>query len=260
MSGRIPHVRSKGRRNCVYCELWKEMIFSDIAREELASFHTHIDDYSFGHNATIFDMGTSAQAVYCIRGGAVKMVRRAASGSERIVRVLKKGDLAGLEGAFADSHQHAAIAVGEVRACRIPIDVFLAMAEKHAVLQARLFKKSQAALRESETWLAEFVGSTVPMRTRVARLLLLLRDGDGDRIHRFCLDDMAAMIGSTRETISRAIADFTRQGLLLKDADAPRRYFHGDIAALTQISQEDERTAKTRVDDPPSSVRIGTPA
>jgi CRP-like cAMP-binding protein len=217
------------------------MICSEIGLEDLVTFRSGIENCTFGHHATIFEVGTPVKAVHCIRAGAVKMVRREPSGGERIVRVLKKGDLAGLEPTFTSHHEAAAVAMGEVRACRIPISDFQGVVAKYAALQRRLYEKSQAALRESEIWLAEFVGGALPIRVRVARLLVHLRDGDANRIHRFCLDDMAAIIGSTRETVSRSIAEFTREGLLMKDGDSTDGpHFRGDIEALTMVGREGE--------------------
>lgn len=214
------------------------MVCADVTLDELVAFHAGIEDLSYGNRTTIFDMGTPTNAVYCIRSGAVKMVRRDATGEERIVRVLKKGDVAGLESAFVDRHEYAAIAVGGVLACRIPIAHFRGFIAKHVALQATLLEKSQAALREAEAWLAELVGGTIPSRTRVARLLLRLREGDGDRIYRFSLEDMAAILGCTPETVSRAISELVRKGYLVKQgADISSRHFRGDIAALMALAR-----------------------
>lgn len=215
------------------------MVCSDVTLDDLVDFHAGIDDFDYGHGATIFHMGAPTEAVYCIRAGAVKMVRYDPAGNEHIVRVLKVGDVAGFESAFADRYEHAAIAVGEVRACRIPITYFRRFVSQHSALQTRLLQKSQEALREAEAWLSELVGGTTPARTRMARLLLRLRVGSGDRIHRFSVDDMAAIIGSTPETVSRVVSEFVRAGFLVKGGSgAASRHFRGDIAALEKISQE----------------------
>jgi CRP/FNR family transcriptional regulator len=68
--------------------------------------------------------------VYCVRGGAVKMVHIEPSGVARIVRVLKLGDVAGLESVFREKYDYSAIAVDTVRACRIPDDAISASSSK----------------------------------------------------------------------------------------------------------------------------------
>jgi CRP/FNR family transcriptional regulator, anaerobic regulatory protein len=243
MSKQTPQVRCKGRSNCIACALRQDMVCSDVSLDDLVDFHAGIDDFDFGHDAALFNMETSTEAVYCIRAGAVKLMRRDLPGSERIVRVLKQGDVAGLESAFADQYEHTAIAVGEVRACRIPIAYFRQFIASHPGLQVRLLEKSQAALRETETWLTQLVSATVPPRMRMARLLLRLRVGEGDRIQRFSISDMGAIICCAPETVSRVISEFVRQGLLTKGGSInTSRHFRGDIAALEQISQESQAT------------------
>ena len=231
-------IRCQGRSNCFACALRQDMVCSDVTLDDLVDFHAGINDFDYSSGATLFGINTPTEAVYCIRAGAVKMVRFEPSGNERIVRVLKLGDVAGLESAFNEHYHSAAIAVGEVRACRIPITYFRRFVATHGSLQARLFEKSQAALQETEAWLAQLVGGTTPARTRIARLLLRLRIGDGERIHRFSVDDMAAIIGNTPETVSRAISEFVRLGLLVKAGGGSSRYFRGDIAALEKVALE----------------------
>jgi CRP-like cAMP-binding protein len=239
MTKHPPQTRNQGRSNCFACELRQDMVCSDVTLEDLVDFHAGIGDFDYGNGAALFDMGQPTEAVYCIRTGAVKMVTVDPAGGERIVRVLKTGDVAGLESAFAPTYGLSAVAVGEVRACRIPIAYFRHFVSKHAGLQVRLFEKSQAALREAETWLAQLVGGTTPVRTRLARLMLRLRVGADDRIHRFSVDDMAAIIGSTPESVSRIVSELVRKGVLVKGGSgAASRHFRGDIAALEKISQE----------------------
>ena len=177
--------------------------------------------------------------MYCVRGGAVKMVHHEPSGLARIVRVLKLGDVAGLESVFREKYNYSAIAVDTVRACRIPMSYFRKFIESHGDLQMRLIRSSQAALDEAENWLAQIVGGTTPARTRMARLLLKLRTGNSDRIIRFSGEDMAAILGITFETVSRVTSEFGRLGILQKVYGGKNNsYFRGDIAALEKIALE----------------------
>jgi CRP-like cAMP-binding protein len=154
--------------------------------------------------------------------------------------VLKKGDVAGIESAFGDHYEHTAIAVGDVRACRVPISHFRNFVSTHGSLQMRLLQTSQATLRETESWLSELTAGNLPARTRMARLLLRLRVTDGeDRIHRFGVEDMAAILGIAAETVSRVVSDLVREGILVKGGKSfATRYFRGDIPALEKIALE----------------------
>lgn len=233
-----PQIRCQGRSNCNSCALRRDMVCSDVSLESLVDFHAGIDDFDFEPGATIFTLGTEADAVYCIRGGAVKMVHLEPSGTVRIVRVLKVGDVAGLESTFRRHYDYSALAIDRVRACRIPMPYFHKFIGSHPELQMRLMERSQAALSEAENWLAQMVGGSIPARVRVARLLLKLWTGNGDRILRFTGEDMASILGITFETVSRITSEFARMGILHKVPGKEKRYFRGDIAALEKIAHE----------------------
>lgn len=235
-----PTIRCQGRSNCFDCTLRHEMVCSEVTLDELIDFHTGIEDFDYGHGAALFNMGAPTEGVYCIRHGAVKMVKYDPAGGQRIIRVLRKGDVAGIESAFGERYEHTAVAVGDVRACRVPIDYFRSFVAKHGNLQMRLLQTSQATLRETESWLSELTVGNLPARTRMARLLLRLRvTDDGERIHRFGVEDMAAILGIAAETVSRVISDFVREGILVKGGKSfATRYFRGDLPALEKISRE----------------------
>jgi CRP-like cAMP-binding protein len=199
------HRSCQGRSNCNACALRREMVCGDVSLDDLIDFHAGIDDFDFAPGTTLFAMETPADAVYCIRGGAVKMVHYEPSGVVRIVRVLKTGDVAGLEATFRERHEYSAIAVGTVRACRIPMPYFHKFIESHGSLQMRLMETSQAALSEAQN-----TG-----------------------------EDMAAILGITFETVSRLVSEFKRLGILQYIYGSKgTKYFRGDIAALEKIAQE----------------------
>lgn len=234
---RVVNPPKRKRSNCMACGLRDIMICSDVRVEELADFHTWIDDLTVSSGNTLFSADTPVDGIYCIRSGMIKLIRFSSSGAQRIVRIVKRGDVAGLEAVFSQFHEHTAVAVGPVTACRIPLANFKRMIEANPSLQSRLLEKSQQALREAETWLSELAGGSAQARERMARLLLRVREGKSNRIYRFSLEDIGAMLGITIETASRILSDFTRQGVLTKHSSGnERRYFGADIAALEKIA------------------------
>jgi CRP/FNR family transcriptional regulator len=253
MAKRVSEPKKQGRSNCNACNLRHVMVCSDVTVDELADFHTWIDDLTIPAGGVLFNMNEPADGVYCIRAGMVKLVKYSNTGAQRIVRIVKRSDVAGIEGIFSPAFEHTAVAVGEVVACRIPLANFRRMIESNPSLQHRLLEKSQQALREAETWLSELAGGSAQARERMARLLLRLRDGSTDRIHRFNLEDVGAMLGITIETASRVLADFTRQGLLTKrNAETSMRYYSADIQRLEKIAAGDNGDAAVAASGAPA--------
>lgn len=234
-------ITCKGRSNCFACDLRHTMVCSDVSLEDLVAFHIPIDDLVYPVGSVLYQAGEAASAVHCVRLGAIKLVKTDASGDQRIVRILKKNDVAGMESLFSGVNQHTAIALTEVHTCRIPMTHFHQFIAEHPALQMRLLEKSQETLREVDGWLSDLVSNTIPARVRTARLLLRLRVGDTDRIHRLPLADLAAILGLTQETVSRTLSDLIREEVLVRVGKGmASRHLRGDIAALTAIAQRDD--------------------
>ena len=235
-----------GRSNCFTCSLRSTMVCADVSLEDLAAFHIPIDDMAFEAGATIFNMADQANAVYCVRQGAIKLLRYDVSGNQRIVRFLKKGDVVGLDSVFANEQQHTAIALTPTQLCRIPMSHFKDFIAKHPGLQLRLLEKTQEALRETDSWLSELVSNTVPAKVRLARLLLQLRIGDSNRVHRLSLADFGGILGITPETVSRLLTEMGDAGILVKTGHGLNgRNYQADIPALTAISLDPSRARQS---------------
>ena len=150
--------------------------------------------------------------------------------------MLKAGDVAGLEALLAGSYSHTVVTVGRVHACRVPLPAIEQLCLEQPSFQWNLMKKLQAALRETEQWLVDLASAGVSARVRMARLLLLLRDGESDSVYNFTREELGLMLGITLETASRIIAAFLRDQLLRKN-EAGNRYYDADIAGLEKIAQ-----------------------
>ena len=100
--------------------------------------------------------------------------------------------------------------------------------------------------RETDSWLSELVSNTVPAKVRLARLLLQLRIGDSDRVHRLSLADFGGILGITPETVSRLLSELGDSEILIKAGRGEHgRNYRADIPALTAISQDVGRARQT---------------
>jgi len=229
-----PEISSHGK--CFACEL----LLADVSPEQRAEFDTMVHDYDFDHASVLYRATTPVAAVYFIQKGAVKLVQTAPDGDQRVIRVLRIGDVAGIESIFSPDYEHTAFALGDVSVCGIPVTCFRKFAAGSGRTQMWLLQKSLMALKEAESWLSQLVCSSTPARMRMARLMLRLRVDEGDFIHRLAIKEMGAIIGLAPETVCRIISDFSRQGIVAKDDSGSvfsQRYFRGNIQALEKISQ-----------------------
>jgi CRP-like cAMP-binding protein len=222
--------------DCLACDGRENSFFAGLPPDALATLHVEVDNTGIPPGKILYRPGGKAEHLWVLRTGVVKLIASSWEGEARIVRILKPGDVAGIEGLLAGSYVHTAMTVGIVHACRMPIRAIRRICLEHAGFQWSLMQKWQAALRETEQWLVDMTSTGATARVRMARLLLRLRDGESNRIHDFSREDLGLMLGVTVETASRIIAAFLRERLLVK-REVGQRFYDADVVRLEMIAQ-----------------------
>ena len=110
----------QGTADCRNCGIRDTVLFADLTEQDFNQIHTPIDDLAFASDAVLYTEGAPAVGVFSLRKGMVKLLRSTADGRERIVRVLRPGDVLGLEALATAHYDTEAVAMTEVHACRIP--------------------------------------------------------------------------------------------------------------------------------------------
>ena len=213
----------QGTSDCRSCGIRDMVLFADLNEQDFGQIHTPIDDLEYAADAVLFTEGQSAIGVYTLRKGMVKLVRSTADGRARIVRVLRPGDVIGLEALATAHYDTEAVAMVPTSVCRIPLSVLHHLSANSPRLHVRLMQKWQHALKDADDWLAELnFGSA---RQRVAGLALKMRDADDARMTSFfAREDMGAMLDLKLETVSREISALVRDGLIRPVDKSGRRY------------------------------------
>jgi len=240
MTRSAPPVRRRVSRDAFDCELCRELLDASVSLGHGADFDTGIHDCEYEHANHLYRATTPVDAVYSILSGTVKVVRTGSAGEQRIVRVLRSGDVAEVESISSLAFEHTAIAAGRVRACRIPIAWFRRGVAGPGRMQLLLLQQSLAALKEAETWFSQLTARAIPVCTRTAQLLLHLRVDAADRILRLSVGEMGAILNIRPETVSRVLSDFGRRGIVAKERGSvtDQLYFRGNIVALEKLAQE----------------------
>ncbi len=200
-----------GVADCKNCSIRHAVLFAGLHEADFDEFHRPIDQLQFPAGATLYNAGDDATAMFTIRAGLVKLTQYLPDGSERIVRLMRKTDLVGLEAMTAPAYDHTAIALQATEVCRLPVD----LVKRFSAIRPALFHEIMARwhhdLARADRWITDF--STGPARDRVVRLLLWLAEPGGEeRCDLFSREEMGAVLGLTTETVSRIMADLKRQG------------------------------------------------
>ena len=215
MIGRTTGALWQGAPQCAYCMIRDLGLFSNVEQETIALFEQEIARITFPAGTTLYFAGDPGDAVMTLRAGAVKLVHPSEDGRDRIVRLLRTGDVLGLEALVGEAYQHIAVALRDSHVCRIPRHTLARVAERAPQVNQRIMHQWQQLVAQADEWLAFLAAG--PARCRVARLLLYLAEPAGGEQTRCLLpgrEDMASMLGITVETASRIVADLRRQGVV----------------------------------------------
>lgn len=222
-----------GAANCRDCVLRTSVLFAGLQEPDFERIHDPIDQFTLKPGGYLYHAGDAGDALFTVRGGALKLVQYLPDGSQRIVRLAQPADVLGLEAILNTTYQHDAVALQVTDVCRYPARLVRDLSRDNPALHHELMLRWQRALSEADAWLTEL--STGSARQRVARLLLrLAHDHDSGDCHLFSREDMGAMLGVTTETASRTIAEFKRQRLLVETASSR---FQLDLPNLRRVAE-----------------------
>jgi len=202
-----------GAEKCQLCPIRDLVLFADLKQDDFHLLHLPINEFEVEAGAILYEQKDKIDFVYTIRSGLVKLVRYLPNGSNRIIRLLRQGDLAGIEALNGSAYLHHAIAIQNTSVCRIPVKNIEYLNNKTGHLYAQLTARWQKVQSDADIWLADLtMGSS---KYRVAKLLIYLASNKVDEA--FFLptrEDIGALLAITPETASRIIAEFKRAGML----------------------------------------------
>lgn len=167
---------------------------------------------------TIFRQNDDGTSFYIIESGAVKVQRASSEGKEVILAMLRPGDFFG-ELALFDGAPRSADAVAKVATVLLVLDRadFLAFVESHPSTAMRLLATLSRRLRRTDQLVQD--AAFLDVSARLARVLLTLSEDRGDdALASLTQSELAAMVGTTRESVNRWLRSFQRRGLIEYDS------------------------------------------
>lgn len=207
-------------------------IFAGLTHEQQLAVASFADPVHLEKDETLYGPMDRVSRLFVLHTGRVKIIRTSASGREHLVRVVEPGEAVG-EHAFLTGSRpdHAVVASVPSQICTF--------AHQHLTgLVQRFPEISMAMLRSLSDWLAmsdrRVAMSKVDVTVRLAEYLLSLpgffdaATGASTVALPMPKRDVAALLDTTPESLSRALAKLSGQGLiqakastvLLQDVDA----------------------------------------
>ncbi len=170
----------------------------------------------------VYSPGDRNDRIYVVDSGRIKIVRTSAGGSESIVGIRNPGDLFGelswMTGGTTRTTSAVALDPGDV--CRITASAFEQRLRADAVLASSFSRGCARQLAALERELTELAGKSVPGRLVDVLGRLAAEHGvhgpDGSLHIGLSLthQDLADLIGTSRETITKELSVLADVGLL----------------------------------------------
>jgi CRP/FNR family cyclic AMP-dependent transcriptional regulator len=206
--------------SCITCPHREERLFCDLSPEGVKHLASITSPATYPKGAMLFVEGQQSRGVFVLCTGRVKLSTSSADGKTLILRVAEAGDVLGLAGTLSGkSYELTAEVLEPAQTNFIDRTSFLDF----------LRVRGEAALRVAQLLSETYHAAIAEMRT------IGLSHSAGEKLARFLLDwaadkpeqkgeirskltltheEIAQMVGTSRETVTRLFADFKKRKLI----------------------------------------------
>jgi CRP/FNR family transcriptional regulator, cyclic AMP receptor protein len=215
-------------------------VLEPLSGEELEEFGRRIPDTHVERGQIFYTPEDRSEALFMLKKGRVRLYKPSADGWEFTLAVVEAGTMFGemaltaqrLRGAYAEAMEPSEI-------CVLKSEDVERIVRGNPDVGLRMIRVLSERLRVCESRLEDIGLKEVP--ARLASLVLQLAESEGLMTYegpkiptRYTHRQLATMIGSSRESVTRAFTRLQRRGaVLLKD----RRIYVKDIEALEDTAR-----------------------
>ena len=193
-------------------------LFSDLPAEVLKRIDAVVLERNYKKGESIFLEGEPGEGLHFVRTGRVKIVKTAEDGREHIIKFLKAGEI------FAEvllfnhlPYPAASVAVEDSRVGLIRNEDLEKLILENNALALLLIRSLSQRLLYAQQKIKELALQDVPARTAELLLRLSREQGIRDAAGKPLLElpesrqELAGLMGTSRETLSRTLSDFKRR-------------------------------------------------
>jgi len=206
--------------SCLICPLRHDRIFCDLPIADVQALQAMSSLATYPKGAILFVEGQDPRGVFILCNGKVKLSAGSADGKSLIMRIADAGEIIGLPGTIsARPYELTAEALEPLRANFISRESFLGFLREHGDASLRI-AQILSDIYYATYQEVRYLGLSSSAGEKLARFLLdwnANHGGDSDSLRSVLTlthEEIAEMLGTSRETITRLFADFKRQQLV----------------------------------------------
>ncbi|MFC1869377.1 Crp/Fnr family transcriptional regulator, partial [Thermodesulfobacteriota bacterium] len=197
-------------------------LFKGLPEEQHRDLAMIVVDSIMSRGKSIFSEGDEGTGFYVVLSGRVKIYKLSSEGREQILHIFGEGEVFGEVPVFAGQNFPAnAEAMEESRIFYFPRDSLIELMRKNPSIAMNMLAVLSMRLRRFTLLIDDLSLKEVPGRL-AAHLLYLSEQGEGstDLELNITKGQLASLLGTIPETLSRILSKMTGQGLI--ESDGPR--------------------------------------
>ncbi|MFL6114446.1 MAG: Crp/Fnr family transcriptional regulator [Catenulispora sp.] len=201
-------------------------LFATLDQDAAASLRASMNEIELARGEVLFQEGDPGDSLYVVLRGKIKLGRTSGDGRENLVAVLGPGEMFGELSLFDPGPRSAgATALVDSTLLGLSSDELTPWLAARPDVARALLRAIARRLRRTNDSMSDLVFSDVPGRVAKALLDLSARFGtpaeDGIHVaHDMTQEELAQLVGASRETVNKALADFAGRGWLRLEARA----------------------------------------
>lgn len=203
-------------------------LFHGMSEEQMRMIEQRTVMRELRRREVLYLAGDAGDRIYLLKRGVVKISALQEDGREVILALLRKGEVFGEEAVLEDApRDHMAEAYEDALVCIITRQDFMDMLRSHPEMVFKVTKLIGLRLKTFRTRVEHLLFKGASQRL-ASTLLELARehgiaDAQGTLVPlRLSQQDLANLIGVTRESVNLALSDFRKRGLVVLESRAFR--------------------------------------
>ena len=200
--------------------LKKAPLFAGLEDEAASALAAAMGTIKLNRGEVLFHEGDKEDRLYVVVSGKIKLGRSGSAGRENLLAILGPGQMFGELSLFDPRPRtSSAVAVTDAHLAGLGHDYLRHWLTGRPDVAMHLLRALAQRLRRTNDVMADLVFTDVP--GRVAKALLDLadrfgeeRDGGLEVHHDLTQEELAQLVGASRETVNKALADFSARGWL----------------------------------------------
>lgn len=200
--------------------LSRSPLFRALDEADARALRARVTKVEIGRGDRLFSEGDTGNKLYVILDGKIKLTRAASDGRENLLSVHGPGEMFGELSLFDPRPRTAsATAVTDLQLAALAHADLRYWLTSRPEVSMHLLRALAQRLRRINDVKADLVFTDVPGRVAKALLDLAERFGvpqqDGVQVnHDLTQEELAQLVGASRETVNKALADFVARGWL----------------------------------------------